>query len=438
MNHEGRKGWRWKLNNVSALQWYQLLRFGSVILLSILLARSPLGDAGVAGFERLLYLGQVMTFFWLNPWLEGMLPVIPTLDQERKKVFLFNLFVLFSLFALVVSGSLYFGGAYLGKLLTRQWSIEGIRMYAWVMLFDLPSYLVLHFYVIEKKHQALLVYAGVTFSSWLIAIALPVWLGYSLETGIWLWSLAAFLRWCWLLVLVKRMTLPKIKPTVIWSFIVLSYPLMLYAIMSGVAPLFDNWLIQWFFHNDQQFAQFRIGARELPLGIALAGGITAALSLEMASDLNTALPVLKNSGRKMMHWLFPLSLGLMFAAPYLFQWFYGNSLSAASAVFQTFLLIACSRVLLPNPIVLGLRRNRTISMVALLELIANVGLSFLLIRWWGLVGVALGTVIAFWLEKVVLMALLWYRHNIPPGAYTDLKVYGFYSFAMLIAYWWNL
>jgi len=49
-----------------ALQLFQVMRQGAVLLGSVLLAKSGLATSDIGVYELLLYIGTILTFFWVN------------------------------------------------------------------------------------------------------------------------------------------------------------------------------------------------------------------------------------------------------------------------------------------------------------------------------------------------------------------------------------
>jgi Na+-driven multidrug efflux pump len=71
---------------------------------------------------------------------------------------------------------------------------------------------------------------------------------------------------------------------------------------------------------------------------------------------------------------------------------------------------------------------------SLLELILNIGLSLMLVQIWGLRGVALATVIAYYFERAFLMTYTRVVIGIPAGQYMDVRKHFSWSAILLVAY----
>ena len=103
-------------------------------------------------------------------------------------------------------------------------------------------------------------------------------------------------------------------------------------------------------------------------------------------------------------------------------------------IFNTYLLIIVSRLLFPQAILIGMNKHSDVFIISLIELAVNIVLSLILIRYFGLVGIALGTALAFWLEKSIMISRLSIKYNIPVFDYAPTKVLLIYSILLVASY----
>ena len=61
-------------------------------------------------------------------------------------------------------------------------------------------------------------------------------------------------------------------------------------------------------------------------------------------------------------------------------------------------------------------------------------LSIWLIQYFGLVGIAMGTVVAFWFEKVFMIVLLETKYHVKMKEYIPIRYFAIYSVLMIIGY----
>jgi hypothetical protein len=61
------------LTSVRALQLFQVMRFGAFFLTGILFTKLGLGAYGIGIYESLLFLGSLLSFFWLSGLTQSLL-----------------------------------------------------------------------------------------------------------------------------------------------------------------------------------------------------------------------------------------------------------------------------------------------------------------------------------------------------------------------------
>jgi len=134
-----------------------------------------------------------------------------------------------------------------------------------------------------------------------------------------------------------------------------------------------------------------------------------------------------------MHGVFPLSIVLLFFSKPLFPVVFNPDFAAAAPLFNIYLLLTASRVLLPNALVLASNRSGIILRTGMLELLIKIVLGWLFIHLWGLPGLAWSAVIAFFTEKIGLM--IWLESTgVRTQSWLHIQVYALYVVAMSLAY----
>ena len=81
-----------KITTTSAVQFNQILRQGSLMLISILLAKSGLTTNDIGVYETLLFIGTTLSYFWLNALIQSALSFIPSHSATEKPKIIFNIF----------------------------------------------------------------------------------------------------------------------------------------------------------------------------------------------------------------------------------------------------------------------------------------------------------------------------------------------------------
>ena len=62
------------ITTTAALQFNQLLRQASLVLTSILLAKSGLTTDSIGVYETLLFIGTTLSYFWINALIQSGKP----------------------------------------------------------------------------------------------------------------------------------------------------------------------------------------------------------------------------------------------------------------------------------------------------------------------------------------------------------------------------
>ena len=155
---------------------------------------------------------------------------------------------------------------------------------------------------------------------------------------------------------------------------------------------------------------------------------------EVAANLEAALVAIREKSLKLFHLLFPLSIFLVLSSKWLFPLVFNEDFGESAIIFNIFLLVTVSRLLFSRTILVGLNANRMIFYFSVFELAFNVALSFALVPFLGLSGIAIGTVAAYTLEKVLLCWYLYSKFGIGLARYTNMRWYLAYSTLMVLGF----
>lgn len=423
------------LNNTRAMQLYQLMRLGSIVLSSIVLAKSGLGTSDIGVYEALTYLGTTFSFFWINGLLQAMPAVYSRLEQDAKPAFLFQVFLVFSALSLLVFALLFFGENPVVPWVTGLGAApDYFPWFCLFLLFNLPTYPTEYYYLLKNRPSGIVWWGVVGFGGQVLALALPLFAGWGLTVAMQCLAALALVRLLWTAALATRWGRVVWRSDLVRHFLNFSAPLVLNVLVGSLVLLFDNWLVGWYYGDEALFAVFRYGSRDFPLASAMATALGAAMIPMLGSDPDAGRAMLKKRSVKLFHLIFPLSMALMLLSGTLFPIVFNPEFAASAPLFNIYLLMTASRVLLPNALLLAGGQPRVIFKVGLLELLVKVLLGFVFIRWWGLEGVAWSAVAAFWVEK---LGLIWYlksRMQVLTRSWLDLKWFFGYLVALLAVY----
>lgn len=419
---------------MNSLQVYQLIRFSTTLLIGVLLVKIiGLATAEIALYEVVLFIGNFLSFFWISAGQKGLLTLYPTYTHQVQEKLLFNLFLLMmglsSLVAILIWGM----GDVLLQQLTQYTEIPFLYLIGWYSLFNAPAQLIEYIYVLKKQDRLLVQYGGSIHLLQLLAIIYPIWMGWGVPgifQGLVLWS---FLKFLWLLVLLQKYSDFSFDPSLLKKIGVLLIPLCLHTLLGGGMEYIDGFLVTHFFDADQ-FAIFRYGARELPFVNLLVAAFAATMIPLAVEQEESAIHQIKQHTRQLSYWMYPLTILLMLLSPVLFPIVYSEDFLPSAQIFNIYLLIIGSRILLPQVFLYSHQQTHILVYSAIIEVIINTSLSLYLLRDYGLQGIAFATVIAYLINKIILIVFVWNKLGIPLKSYLDWRVYVLFNLALWLVF----
>ena len=214
-------------------------------------------------------------------------------------------------------------------------------------------------------------------------------------------------------------------------------PLILTSLISGSAQYIDGVIVSAVYRDPAMFAWFRYGAKEFPLVLMLASGLSNAMLPEFStrSRMKESLAKIKVKSKKLMHICFPATMLIMLFARWIFPRMFTPEFQKSADIFLIYALLVIPRLLFPQTVIIGRKKTHISLFAALLELAFNIPLSLLMIKWgYGLVGVALSTFIVYTIGKIYLSGYLWVKMKIRPTDYIPVKLFIFYSFLLTLLF----
>lgn len=430
-----------RINNIAALQTFQLIRFITFLIISIVFTKSNLSLSEIGEFEAMLFFASFVSYFWLTGIIQSFLPLYKNntvfennIDSKHKSQEIFNAFIIISIFSffLFIFGhslkhNIYiFGG---GQPLPHS------NLLLIYILISNPCHIIEYIYLLRNKPLKLLRYTLITHVIQLLFVCTPIIIGMPVEYAVWGLIAISVIRLVWVASLLRRFALLKISFKFIATHLKLGWPLIISTLLSGSAQYVDG-LIVALKYNNAHFAIFRFGAKELPFVIMLASGLNGAMIPEFANtgNMHVTLNKLKEKTERLIKILFPLTIVFLFFSDLIFPALFNQQFARSSDVFMMYILLIYSRLLFPHTILIGLKKTRIIMVASFFEIILNIILSLWLIVPYGLVGVALATVIMFLLEKIFLIGYNYWHLKIHPKEYIPFKLYLIYSIVLLILF----
>ncbi len=419
---------------VASLQYSQIARAGSVFLVSVFLTKIFDDVTVITQYETLLLIGGSFTFFWVSALLTVFLPFYHAAEEDKKKVIIFNSFLLISVLSVLAFIAILLFAGYFFTLVDRTL----LFYFALYILFNSPSFFTEYLFLIRGKTRAVIVYATVFYSLHVLAVCLPLFAGKPLVVSVKLLAILAFVKYLVSILYVVRYGKPGFDRQLTRQYGLRSLPITLSFLVGGAAEYIDGFIVRYFSDNTG-FALFRYGARELPLTLLFANALSNVMSGKVASALGKGQPLdeilsgLKKSSLRLMHFLFPATILLLIFSPFLFEWVYNTTFQPAYRVFNLFLLLIVSRLIFPHSIVLGMQKNNVILWTSLMASIMNVALSVWLIQKSGIVGVAYATIIAHYFHKAIMIFIV-NQKQIGAQKYIPIGWWVSYSFVSWVVY----
>lgn len=427
-----------RLNKFNTLQIFQFLRFGTLFLISILLAKIAIlyqheyGLGLISQYENLMLVSSSLTFFWVSSICNTLIPYYNNADAETRKKLLFNTFfillVLSALAAIVI--------VIMGKVGGKNENL--FQMFALVVLLNTPTYITDYIFYLNEKYKSMIIWGIVTFMAQMLLLCVPLYFKQSLNLAINLLLVLSLLKFNYTIILLMKYATITVQTDLTVDFMRKVLPIMFSILLAGSMEYINSYIIKYNF-SEEEFAMFRYGARELPIFLILANSLSNVYSgeiakLNQAGKLNEGLIKFKASSQKLMRWFFPGTILLMFLSPYLFKYAYNEQLLAGYKIFNIYLLLIISRMIFPQTVIMGILKNKIFYLISSNYLIINCLLSFWFIYLFGIAGIAYATVISYLVEKIML-AIYCKMQGIDYKQYTSWLEHLVYSVITVVAYY---
>lgn len=414
------------------------------LVISIVFTKSQLTRADIGKWEMFMFIAGLMTFFWVTGIIQSLLPLYHRNKTYRKvgdngtdkSPEIYNAFLLLCFFSL-----LFF---ILGHSLKNNFSvfhISGnvpyINLLLLYILLNSPVQIIEYIYLLNNRAYRIFQYGLYTFSAQLLFVIIPLILGQDI-----IWSIYGLLaitgvRWIWLIVLLRRYTEMKVSVEFMKEHLYLATPLILTTLISGSAQYTDGVIVSAVYRDPAMFAWFRYGAKEFPLVLMLANGLSNAMLPEFSTRerMKESLAKIRAKSKRLMNILFPTAIMIMIFSRWLYPRMFNSEFHKSADIFLIYSLLIIPRLVFPQTIIVGRKKTHITLIAAILELAINIPLSLLMIKWgYNIVGVALSTLIVYIIGKAFLVGYLWFKMNIRPSEYIPLRLYAFYSILISVVF----
>jgi len=420
------------------------MKFTVFLVISIVFTKSHLTRAEIGKWEMFLFIAGLISFFWVTGIIQSLLPLYHRNKTYRKvgdngtekSPEIFNAFLLLIFFSLIL---FILGHSLKGSFSVFHLSgnVPYLNLLLLYMLLSSPVCLIEYIYLLNNRAHRILQYGLYTFTAQLIFVLAPILLGKDIIWSVYGLLLISGVRWIWLIILLRRYT----EMTVSWQFmkehLYLATPLILTTLISGSAQYTDGVIVSAVYRDPEWFAWFRYGAKEFPLALLLANGLSSAMLPEFStrSRMKESLEKIKMKSKRLMHVLFPLTMVIMVFARWFYPRIFNPDFQKSADVFLIYSLLIVPRLVFPQTIIVGRKKTHITLIAAIIELALNIPLSLLMIKLgYNIVGVALATVAVYILSKAYLIIYVWVKMKIKPSEYIPVKVYMVYSFILAVMF----
>jgi len=423
-----------RINSLNSLQFHQLVRYLSVLLIGILLSKSGLNINDIGIYETFIFLSGLFTFFWISGNIQGLLS---TYDEKKPEI-IFNVFIIISLYSLLITLFIVLLFRYNLMFINMQLPVKSVIILCIYILFANPSYLIEYIYFLKKDYLSLMKYSAFINILQIILVVLPVYYTKDIMFCFYGLLFSAVIKFLWLVLIIYKYQIPIVcKLYEIKNHLVLSIPLILSIMFSASSDYIDSIIISKYF-DKASFAIYRFGARELPLTFILAN----TLSNYIVSQINTSgieltLNEVKRKSASLINILFPFSTILILTSFIFYPIIFNVDFYKSALIFNIFLISTISRLVFPQSILIGLKENKIILISSIIEIFLNVVLSLILLNYFGIAGIALASVIAYSIDKVILIVYCKIKLGINPSSYIPIKNYLILSSLLLISFWFS-
>jgi len=420
------------------------MKFTIFLIISVIFTKSHLTRAEIGSWEMFLFISGLISFFWVTGIIQALLPL-----YNRNKTFrrfgdpitgkspeIFNAFLLICFFSLLVFA---LGHSIKGNFSVFHFrgNVPYINLLLLYILLSSPVCLIEYIYLLNNRSYRIFQYGLYTFAAQLALVITPILFGKDIIWSIYGLLIITGVRWIWLIILLRRYTEMKVSWEFMKEHLYLAMPLIISSLISGSAQYTDGVIVSAVYRDPAWFAWFRYGAKEFPLVLLLANGLSNAMLPEFSTRSRTkeALEKIKLKSKKLMHFLFPSAMFIMLFTRWFYPRLFNPEFQKSADVFLVYTLLIIPRLVFPQTILVGRKKTNITLIAAIIEISINIPLSLLMIKWGhNIVGVAVATFIVYVIEKIFLIGYLWKVMKIKPTEYIPLKVYGIYCFLIAVLF----
>ena len=384
-------------------------------MVSIILVKLGFSKDEVGQFEWFIYLYNVGTFFWALGIKNALVSFYPKLGITQRSQLKPTLSLLFLGLGIILS---------LGYFIFVN---QSLLLLIFITL-SVTSSLTEHFLILDQKSQSIFYYSLLSYGAYVILIfgcgtteniedlflALVLWAG---------------MRFIYFIYYLFQGNEWKIDISTVKKLVLIAIPLILQMLLGNGMEYVDGFIIERYL-GIEEFAVFRYGAKELPINtIFITALVTTSVPLAVKM-MHQTLNDVRHRTTRLMHILFPLSMILVLISPILFKIIYSEEYAISAYIFNIYMLILVTRIILPQIALYAKDEFRIFFYISLVEFAVNIILSLVFLKYFGILGVAAATVVAYFIERILLVVYTKWKLGIPVNQYVNLKLHIMYSIGL--------
>ena len=384
---------------------YQIGRFVTSAMINIIMAKSYLSVSDLGRFESFVFYASAISFFWITGIGQCFLSAFSNYGNGKngKIQVAFTSFLLLLGFSLISAIILFISNNFFPRIFLTGMSKNDFLLLSGYLVIYPSGFIIEFILLLKEKYNSLVIYAIFSLIFTLILVAFPPFLGMTVEYCLLGLNLVATIKLIILLLILKSISNFSFDYKLMYKLLKISLPLIGTALIAGSATYVDGFIVSQKF-DSATFAIFRYGAREFPLFLLISNAFSTSMipMFSKVENLNNNLLLLKNKSKQYIKYLFPVTIFLLIVSQYIFQYVFNKNFYESYYIFDIYLLLVISRFIFPSTILTGMKMNKIQLVVSTIEFFINILASLFLVSLFGYPGVAYGTVIAYFSEKIIL------------------------------------
>ncbi len=362
-------------------------------------------DFGILGEVLLIYsTAAVVLTVNLPAVVSFYLPKRP--DQERYAIARRALNVMFGIAVLcsvALAATSFFAGAK-GGVLAHLWAV------ALFPLGDIPSRILPNLLIVEKRAKAAGVAGAVRAIALMVAVLVPLALGYSIQAAFFSLSVAGLVlgagTW-WVVHGAYRGVAATTSPVSTRKMISFALPLGAQEIVANLNNHVDKYLILFFF-SEAIYAEYQAGSWQVPLIPSLAYAIGVAYAplfavLYKEGKKVEAIETWRRQSLGSMLIVVPVAAIFVVSAEEIIALLFPAGYAPAADVLRIYSVLSMGRITAFGTILVAAGRPNLVLRAGIVSFLANVLISTPLVMTVGFLGPAIGTLLAFIPQVAIYM-----------------------------------